>query len=98
MTILTPAAWNGVGIVSFLIVAVAGLVIALIRGWIVLGVHHREIMAQKDREIEAAEKRSVEDGSSIAKFADAAARSTAAAEVQQAIVKAIRQLAEERSP
>lgn len=97
MSFLSPAAWNGVGIVTFLIIAVTGLMIALVRGWVVFGIHHREIVAQKDRELAALRERSVEDGKSIAQFADAAARSTVAAEVQQAMVTAIRQLAEERS-
>ncbi|OHU48093.1 hypothetical protein [Mycobacteroides chelonae] len=98
MNWLNPAMWDGIGIVSFLIVFVAAFVTAQFRGWIVLGVHHREIMGQKDREITALEKRSDEDSESIAKFAATAARSTVAAEVQQSIVEAIRQLAQERTP
>lgn len=94
---LTPAAWNGIGIVSFLIIGVAGLIIALFRGWLVLGVHHREIVAQNEREITALEGRSAEDAESIAKFADAAKTAAVAAEFQQAVMTAVRQLAEERT-
>lgn len=97
MNLLSPAAWNGVGIVTFLIVAVTALVIALVRGWIVFGIHHREIVSAKDRELSALQERLDRDGESIAKFADAAARSTVAAEVQQAMVTAIRKIAEERA-
>ena len=98
MSFLDPTAWNGIGIVSFLIVFVAFFVMALFRGWIVLGVHHREIIAQNNRELEAMKQRSDKDAESISKFADAAAVSTAAAEVTQKLVQSVRQLAEERSP
>lgn len=98
MSVLNPAAWNGIGIVSFLIVFVTAFVMALFRGWIVLGVHHREIMAQSDRELAAMKERSDRDAESIAKFAEAAAVSTAAAEVTQKMLQSVRQLAEERSP
>ncbi len=98
MSFLNPAAWNGISIVSLIIVLAAGFVMALFRGWIILGIHHRELMLQNARELAAMEKRSTDDQESIAKFADAAARSTAAAEVQQSIVRAIRQIAEERAP
>ncbi|AFA72326.1 putative phage protein [Gordonia polyisoprenivorans VH2] len=97
MSLLNPAAWNGVGIVSFLIVFVAFFVMALFRGWIVLRVHHREIMAQNTRELDAMKQRSDKDAESIAKFADAAAVSTAAAEVTQKMMQSMRQLAEERT-
>jgi hypothetical protein len=97
VSLLNPTAWNGIGIVSFLIVSAAFTAVALLRGWLVLGFNHREIVAEKDRRIEAIEKRSVLDGESIAKFADAAARSTAAAEVQQVVVDAIRKIAQERT-
>lgn len=97
MSFLSPAAWNGVGIVSFLIVFVAGLIWSLFKGWIVLGIHHRELIGQKDREIDALEGRSAEDAASIAKFADAAGKATVAAEMQQAVMTAVRQIAEERS-
>lgn len=95
---LSPAAWNGVGITSFLIIACTAFVIALVRGWVVPGFVHRELLSQRDRELTAAQERSVKDGEAIAKFADAAARSTVAAEVQQAMVTAMRQIAEERTP
>lgn len=94
---LSPAAWNGVSVVTLLIIAVAALVWLLLKGHIVLGVHHREIVAQKDRDLNLAEERDKENAAAISKFADAAARSTAAAEVQQAVVTALRQIAEERS-
>lgn len=81
---------------SFLIIFVAAFLFALLRGYIVLGVHHRELMAHNARELAAMEKRSANDEQSIAKFADAAARSTTTAEVQQAIVNSIRQLSHER--
>ena len=97
MTYLNPAAWNGVSIVTLVILLGVGLVLALFRGWIVLGVHHRELMAQNARHLDAMEQRAGEDAQSIAKFADAAARTAAAAEVQQSIVDAIRQMAVDRS-
>jgi hypothetical protein len=97
LSIFTPAAWDGIGIVSFLIIAFIALAWAFLTGKLVLGVHHREIVAEKDRALEAADRRATEDSVSIGKFADAAAKSTAAAEVQQAMVTAIRQLAEERT-
>lgn len=95
--ILNPTVWNGISIVTLLILLVAGGMIALFRGWIVLGIHHRELMGQKDRQIAAQEARSIEDAKSIRKFADAATVTTVAAEVQQAMVTAIRQVAVEKT-
>lgn len=92
MNLLNPAAWNGIGIVTFLIVAVAGSAWLLLTGRVVLGVHHRELMAQKDREIAAKDARAMEDAKSIAMFAEAATVTTVAAEVQQALVTALRQV------
>ncbi|GAC70714.1 hypothetical protein [Gordonia soli] len=98
MSFLSPAAWNGVGVVSIILVVATATAIALVKGWIVLGVTHRELISIRDRELEAAERRDVENQKSIAKFADAAAVSTATAEVQQAMVTAMRQIAEEHAP
>lgn len=98
MGLLNPAAWNGIGIVSFLIVATGIFVWLLLSGRIVLGIHHRELMAQKDREIEHVEGRSKEDAVSIAKFADASTAQVVSAEMQAAFVRAMRELAEERRP
>lgn len=97
LKILNPTVWNGISIVTLLILLFAGGMIALFRGWIILGIHHRELMVQKDRQIVAQEARSIEDAKSIAKFAEAASVTTVAAEVQQALVTAIRQVATEKT-
>lgn len=98
-SILNPTVWNGISIVTLVVLLFAGGMIALFRGWIVLGIHHRELMAQKDREIAAREARSMEDAKSIAKFAEAATVTTVTAEVTQALMSSLRQASgAERTP
>ncbi|MBU8830813.1 hypothetical protein KL858_15310 [Mycolicibacterium goodii] len=97
MPFLSPATWNGIGIVTFLIIFVAGFVWALLTGRIVLGIHHREITGEQDRRIAALEKQLADKEATIDKFADAAARATVTAEVTDAVVKTLRNLAQERT-
>lgn len=96
MTFPNPAAWNGISIVTLMIFLTAGFIYLLLKGHLMLGVHHRQLMAEKDREIAAKDALLVEDARSIAKFAEAANVTTVTAEVQQALVTAIREVAQER--
>lgn len=97
MNWLNPEFVNSLSVGAVLFLGVVGFVFALFRGWIVLGLHHRELMAQNAREIAAKDARSMEDSKSIAKFAEAARVTTVAAEVQQAMVTALREVAQERA-
>lgn len=96
MNLLNPAAWNGIGIVTLVIVVGVALVFGLFRGWIVPGFIHREMLAESRRALEAKDVTVGELTTSVRKFADAASASTAAAEMQTAVMEALRQVAEER--
>lgn len=48
MSILTPSAWEGISIVTVVILGALILGIALKQGWLVIGTAHRELMRLKD--------------------------------------------------
>lgn len=91
MTWLSPSAWNGVGIVSFIIVVAAFAALALIRGWLVLGIHHREIVAEKDRAIDRMSARAAADQDSISSLAETVASYRVAGELQAHYLEAVRE-------
>lgn len=93
MNWLTADFLNNLGVGALMLL----FMFAVFKGWIVLGVHHRELMAHNAREIAAKDARAMEDAKSIAKFAEAARVTTVTAEVQQALVTAWRQVAQERT-
>ena len=50
-TWLSPSTWEGIGVVSTVLIVAASLAWAVTRGWLILGVHHREVVAAKDQTI-----------------------------------------------
>lgn len=49
----SPQAWNGIGVVTLVVFMGFGLLVSLQRGWLILGIHHREVIGGRDREIAA---------------------------------------------
>lgn len=47
----SPEAWNSFGVAGLAVFVLVGIFVALARGWIVFGPHHREIVASKDSTI-----------------------------------------------
>lgn len=54
--IWNPQALNGIGVVTLVLMVGMGLWLSLQRGWLILGIHHREVIAGRDREIAARDK------------------------------------------
>lgn len=51
-----PEFWNGLGVVSVVVIVAVAFVVGLTRGWIVPGKYHREMLDAKDRELAARDK------------------------------------------
>ncbi|OYN80407.1 hypothetical protein [Mycolicibacterium sphagni] len=54
--LLNPQFWNGIGVVTLVVLIGVMLLVSLQRGWLILGIHHREVIAGRDREIAARDK------------------------------------------
>ena len=96
MSVLTPAAWNGVSVVTVVVVFFAFGVYALMRGWIVFGPTHREIVKAKDDSIAHATGRELEDAKTISALTNVLTEQRVSGEVSAHILSAIRDVASSR--
>ncbi|MCK0174817.1 hypothetical protein [Mycolicibacterium sp. F2034L] len=91
---LTPEAWNGVGVVTVLILVVAYHAIAYIRGWLVPGRHHREIVAAQDLRLAAADDRDKANAETIRIQAQTIAEKNAVELTTAHLLESVRELAQ----
>lgn len=92
----SPEVWNDIGVVAILILIAASHALALVRGWIVLGPHHREVISAKNKTIENADARSAKDQETIAVQAQTIAKTDATDQANAHLLSAIREMAERR--
>lgn len=79
------------------VVGVAFLfIVALGRGWLVIGMHHREMMAIKDSALEKADRRAIEDARIIGDLTSAMTQKTASEEASAHLLQAVRDVVEGR--
>lgn len=96
--IWNPEFWNHVGVVGMVVMVGLLLLTSLQRGWLILGIHHREVIAGRDREIAARDKtidaldaRNDKQVETIALQAKAIADTTAVEEFAKTILTTIRE-------
>ncbi len=94
---LSPEAWNGVGVVTLLVIFAIGHAVAFTRGWLVLGVHHREVVAGKDSTIERLEAGDAGKDRTIEKLSNAVSEFGVSGQIQAHLLESIKELAEGRS-
>ncbi|WP_054246375.1 hypothetical protein [Rhodococcus opacus] len=97
MSVLTPAAWEGVSTVTVVIVLFLLLAVSLIRGWIVFGPAHREIVKAKDETIADLRGGRAEDKSVMATLAATNAELAVTGELSAHVVQAIREATGQRT-
>lgn len=90
----SPDAWNGIGVVGIVCLVGVGFWLALMRGWLVLGMHHREVVDQLRLALDTNTAARSEDQRAIAAFAEAAMKQNVTGEVNAHLMEAVRQLAE----
>ncbi|AVO21637.1 membrane protein [Mycobacterium phage MooMoo] len=86
-----PEFWNGIGIVGLVLMIGFLFLLSLQRGWLILGIHHREIMDAKDRENMALMERSRKDAESISTLSLAVTKQTATEDAVTKILAALRE-------
>lgn len=93
MGLLSPEAWNGIGIVAFLIVLVLFHLVAVARGWIVWGPAHNEIVRLKDEALAHSRGKEDEWVTIISTQAQTIAEQRVAGELNAHVLQAIRDAA-----
>lgn len=86
-----PEFWNGFGVVGIVVVIGFLFLVALQRGWLVIGLHHREILAAKDSTIAQYAERAVKDADSIGTLSKAVTEKTATDDATTRILSALRE-------
>lgn len=66
--------WNGLGVVGVVLIVGFLFLLSLQRGWLVLGIHHREVVDGLKRENNAYVQRAAQDAEAIAEFGKADAK------------------------
>lgn len=65
MSWLSPEFLNGLGVVGVVLLVGIGLVVSLVRGWVVPGRTHREIVTGKDAAIDYLQRRGLVDADTM---------------------------------
>lgn len=92
MTVWNPAQWNDVGVVGIVIGIGFLLTLALQRGWLVLGTHHRETIDGYRRENDRLIARSGKDAESLSTAIAALTKKDATEDATARIMAAVREL------
>lgn len=90
MGLLTPSAWEGVGVVTVVVIFFIAGVFALMRGWIVFGPAHREITRALSAAAEHSNDRERTDAETIAKLTNVIVEQRVTGEMSAHIMQAIR--------
>lgn len=87
----SPGSLNDLTSVSIVMIASAAFWMSLVRGWLVLGKHHRELMDVKDAVLAEHRERSVVDAETIHEQAQVIATKTGAEEISLKLLQALRE-------
>lgn len=91
MGLVSPSAWEGISIVTFVVVMFLFHALAFARGWLVFGPAHREIVQAKNDTIAHIEGRSLEDQRIISTQATTIAEQKVSGELSAHVIQAIRE-------
>ncbi len=91
MNLLTPSAWEGVSVVTVVVIFFIAGVFALMRGWIVFGPAHREITKALSAAAEHSNDREKTDAETIAKLTNVIVEQRVAGEMSSHMMQAIRE-------
>lgn len=94
---LSPETWNGIGVVTLLILVVAYHAIAYIRGWLVPGRHHREVVSALELRLEKADERDAANGETIRIQAQTISEKNAVELTTAHLLESVRELAERKA-
>lgn len=97
MSIFTPDAWEGVGVVTIVILVAIASLLALARGWIVPGKYHDQLMQTKDAVIDTHVETIRELTSANQLFAESEAKKAAQDNLTGQVAEQVRQLMESQS-
>lgn len=61
----SPEAWNSFGVVGLVVAMGALTFLSLMRGWVVLGIYHREIVSGKDAALKELRERAAVDAETM---------------------------------
>lgn len=86
-----PQFWNGLGVVGLVVITGFLFLVALQRGWLIIGLHHREILAAKDSTIAELNARGAKDADSINTFSKAFTETNATNDATTRILAALRE-------
>jgi len=65
VTLWNPEVWNGISVVTVVILVGVALVVSLVRGWVIPGRIHREVISGKDAAIKDLRDRAKVDADTI---------------------------------
>lgn len=97
----SPDAWNDLTAVGTALFTCAVFVVALVRGWIMLGKHALELLAAKDREIAAKDRqiekltvRADKDEATILMLSQSVSKTASSDDINTHLLQALRKYAE----
>lgn len=90
MNLLTPSAWESVGVVGVVIIFVLVIGLALIREWLVLGPAHRRLVAALQDAADHSKGREHEDAKTISTLSATVAEQRVAGQLSAHVIQAIR--------
>lgn len=94
MEIFTPGAWEGVGVVTVVVVFFLLGVLSLVRGWIIFGPAHQAIVKALQAAADHSNEREKTDAETIANLTSVVMEQKVAGEMSVHIMKAVRDATE----
>lgn len=94
MTLWNPALWDDFGTVGIAVFVCSGIVVAVVRGWLVPRSLHREIVDGKDSTITDLRARAIEDAATIKLQAQTISEKDAVEDAVTRLLQATRTAAE----
>lgn len=91
-----PQFWNSIGVVGLVVIMAFVLLVAVQRGWLVIGLHHREVIENKNHAIAKLEERALKDADTIGTLSQAITDKNATEAVTTRILSALREVVEGR--
>lgn len=88
-----PEFWNGLGVVSVVVIVASAFVVSLVRGWIIPGRHHREIVDGKNAAIKDLRDRAAIDAETMKIQAGTIAERDAVEDATTRLLRAFREAA-----
>lgn len=89
-----PDTWSDISVVGIIVMIALGTAFSLIRGWIILGPHHREVLAAKDDDLNESRRREAVKDDTIAIQARTISENNTNNQIMDHVLKAIREAIE----